>query len=76
MKNFYLPRIATDAPKELNMRAIPLPKPVPPPVINAVFPVKVPGGSIGVFTGLKNFACGFCGFVILDLRSVKLGNQA
>lgn len=55
----YLPNIATDAPRVPNIKAIPFPSPVPPPVIKAVFPENVPFGSMGVFLIGKCFACGF-----------------
>lgn len=41
--------ITTVAPREDSASVIPLPKPVPPPVTNAIFPLKVPGASMGDF---------------------------
>ena len=45
--------MTTLAPKELSIEAIPLPRPVPPPVMKAVFPLNVSFGSIAVFIGGK-----------------------
>ena len=45
--------IATLAPSEDNVVAIPFPSPVPPPVINAVLPLNVPGGNIMSFLAAR-----------------------
>jgi len=50
--------MATLAPKELKNNAIHRPRPVPPPVTKAVFPLNDPGPNIGLFTDLKYFAWG------------------
>mmetsp|Transcript_48036 Transcript_48036/g.124778 ORF Transcript_48036/g.124778 Transcript_48036/m.124778 type:complete len:217 (+) Transcript_48036:389-1039(+) len=41
------------APNLDSMVVMPLPRPVPPPVTSATFPLKQPSGSIGVFTAAK-----------------------
>ena len=53
----YLLVMTTLAPNLDNIVVIPLPNPVPPPVINAVFPLKHPSGNMGVFVGGKNLFC-------------------
>ncbi|MPC08818.1 hypothetical protein E2C01_001412 [Portunus trituberculatus] len=45
--------MTTLAPNELSIDAIPLPRPVPPPVMKAVFPLNVSFGSMAVFSGGK-----------------------
>lgn len=45
--------MATWAPKDVNIVAIALPNPLPPPVINAIFPFSASFGSIGVFLAGK-----------------------
>ena len=44
----YLLAITTLAPSWDNTFAMPFPRPVPPPVIRAVRPLKVPSGNIGL----------------------------
>lgn len=54
----YRPKMATEAPSPESIKAIDFPRPVPPPVINAVLPTNVPAGSIGFFFTGKCLACG------------------
>ena len=56
-KTGYLLVMATWAPRCDSMVAIPFPRPVPPPVMKAVFPLKVPSGSMGVLAAGKYLAC-------------------
>ena len=55
-KTGYLLVMATWAPRCDSMVAIPFPRPVPPPVMKAVFPLKVPSGSMGVLAAGKYLA--------------------
>ena len=52
----YLLIIATLAPRADNAFTIPWPRPVPPPVTKAIFPSKVPLGSIKLLRGAKTAA--------------------
>ena len=48
----HLLAITTLAPSEERFLAISLPKPVPPPVMKATLPLKLPGGSMGSSTAV------------------------
>lgn len=60
--------MTTCAPSSLNFRAIPLPKPVPPPVINTTRSLYVPEGSMVSLLGGKNDAWGrSCSPLLADM---------
>lgn len=48
--------MATWAPRLLRNSAMQRPSPVPPPVMKADLPLKVPGGNIGFFMAVKCLA--------------------
>lgn len=72
-KIVYLLDMTTVAPRSDSILTIPFPKPVPPPVTKATFPLKQPSGSIqSLFTGKYFFSVAEC--LALNLKRLLFAN--